>query len=170
MGSLLVSKKHGSGKRGVVWQCTCACGETVLATSGYLAYGVKKNHPLTCGCVKSSKRSKHAYLHAKYSSYRSGASKRGLRFSLTQEQCYYLFTQDCYWCGTCPVLPTHDKVYTLSIGVPVPTNGIDRYDNTLGYESTNCVPCCGNCNKVKWHLSGDEFLDLIKTYYLKHLL
>ena len=52
--------------------------------------------------------------------------------------------------------------------MPTETNGIDRFDNQFGYESTNSVPCCEQCNKIKRDLSGQDFLNLINTYYQKH--
>lgn len=37
-------------------------------------------------------------------------------------------------------------------------NGIDRVDNTRGYEKGNVVPCCGTCNLLKGARTVDEFL------------
>ena len=40
-------------------------------------------------------------------------------------------------------------------------NGIDRKDNTRGYEPDNCLPCCGLCNRMKSALSYGDFMDWI---------
>ncbi len=167
-GSLLVIEKQGSGSHGIIWKCQCQCGKTISVTSSSLISRKKNNNRLTCGCIKSKKRSEFTYLNSKYNNYKQNAKKRNLSFSLTREQSFYLFKQNCYWCGASPSLPDESKTYTLNLGIPIPTNGIDRYDNSFGYESTNCVSCCTVCNRVKWHLSGDDFLHLIKTYYSKH--
>ena len=42
------------------------------------------------------------------------------------------------------------------------TNGIDRFDNTIGYELHNCVPCCGFCNFAKGKHTYQEFKNWIK--------
>jgi hypothetical protein len=34
--------------------------------------------------------------------------------------------------------------------------GIDRIDNRLGYEPSNCVPCCSWCNSIKMEHTVDE--------------
>jgi len=36
-------------------------------------------------------------------------------------------------------------------------NGIDRIDNTKGYELKNCAPACKHCNYVKGDLSIEDF-------------
>ena len=45
---------------------------------------------------------------------------------------------------------------------PIPVNGIDRIDSTLGYTSANTVPCCSLCNSMKSTLSPDNFIAHIK--------
>jgi len=44
-------------------------------------------------------------------------------------------------------------------------NGIDRVDNSRGYESGNVVSCCGVCNMLKHVLSKEEFLARIEKIY-----
>jgi 5-methylcytosine-specific restriction endonuclease McrA len=41
-------------------------------------------------------------------------------------------------------------------------NGIDRIDSSKGYEIDNVVPCCKNCNTMKWDLDVDDFYKHIK--------
>jgi hypothetical protein len=38
-------------------------------------------------------------------------------------------------------------------------NGIDRKNNSLGYVSNNCVPCCSECNLMKRKMSVNQFLE-----------
>jgi hypothetical protein len=161
--------KERSKTGAIRWRCLCECGNYTTWNGGSLLYAARQtNYPLTCGCSKTSKRSNESYLNSKYNAYKQNAKKRNLLFALTKEQFYFLVQQNCYWCDAKPVLPDSSCTWTLDRGVPIETNGIDRYDNTSGYESTNCIPCCERCNKVKWDLSGQDFLDLIKTYHQKH--
>lgn len=44
-------------------------------------------------------------------------------------------------------------------------NGVDRLDNTLGYESDNTVACCSTCNYMKGTQSVSEFIDQVKLIY-----
>lgn len=37
-------------------------------------------------------------------------------------------------------------------------NGIDRYDNSKGYEEGNCKSCCGDCNYMKKDLNHTDFI------------
>lgn len=48
-------------------------------------------------------------------------------------------------------------------------NGIDRVDNTKGYEETNVVPCCTVCNRAKMAHTQEEFFDRVRRIYEKHL-
>lgn len=44
-------------------------------------------------------------------------------------------------------------------------NGIDRQDNSIGYKTENCVPCCKFCNLAKSKFTIKEFQEWIN--YLK---
>ena len=47
-------------------------------------------------------------------------------------------------------------------------NGLDRIDPSKGYELTNIVTCCENCNRLKSDLvSYEEFIEFIKILKLK---
>lgn len=39
--------------------------------------------------------------------------------------------------------------------------GLDRVDSSKGYEESNIVPCCKVCNRIKWTLSQEEFIQHI---------
>ena len=41
-------------------------------------------------------------------------------------------------------------------------NGIDRVDNTKGYQVNNCVASCFICNKAKGVMTQSEFLNWIQ--------
>ncbi len=44
-------------------------------------------------------------------------------------------------------------------------NGIDRFDNTIGYIKDNCRSCCSLCNYLKRDSSYEKFINKIKRIY-----
>lgn len=149
---------------GVVWDCKCDCGNEVEAAQSNLIKRITKS----CGCLTTEKRRNRTIKpfgestkNFAYIRYKYGASKRGLEFSLTFEECMAMFSSNCFYCNAEPsnVIKSNynngDFIY----------NGIDRVDNNLGYVASNVVPCCKQCNNAKWILSKDEFLKLIKRIF-----
>lgn len=107
------------------------------------------------------------YFKRHLKDYRHSAKKRGLEFSLTIGQFKKLTSQHCYYCGKEPerrVMKTSwrdakgelKKTTKLSIEA---LNGIDRVDPALGYEMSNCVPCCTRCNVIKYKMLGSEMVE-----------
>jgi len=86
-----------------------------------------------------------------YMNYRHRAIRKQLEFSLTKEEFNTLNLQDCYICGK---QSTSKHI-----------NGVDRYDNNLGYTFDNCKPCCGECNFMKCEYSYDDIFDKFKLIY-----
>lgn len=80
--------------------------------------------------------------------YEGSAKKRGHSFSLTLKDFKSMYQQQCTYCG--------ESIKTI---------GIDRKDNTKGYQTDNIQPCCGTCNLMKHKLSEDVFLNHIKKIY-----
>lgn len=90
-------------------------------------------------CNKNSQKNVDNYVpkdlfEQKIYSYKDGAKKRNLLFTLTDNECLKIFSKKCYYCG----------FINQSHGI-----GIDRADNTKGYIKSNCVPCCTQCNIMK---------------------
>lgn len=79
---------------------------------------------------------------ARYRILKSGAKKRGYSFDLPRALFDDLTTDRCFYCGV----------------EPSPANGVDRVDNSRGYEFGNVVSCCEQCNRAKWVFSRDEFV------------
>lgn len=87
----------------------------------------------------------------KYRSIKSEAKQRSYTFDLTLDEYKdNFFNKPCYYCG--------DKTQ----------NGIDRVDNSIGYELYNCVPCCETCNGMKSNTSTSDFFSQIEKIYNKH--
>lgn len=79
--------------------------------------------------------------------YKYPARKRGYEFKLSFAQFTKLFIGECRYCGV------------------ENARGIDRVDNNIGYIIDNCVSCCGVCNKMKWKLNQDDFLEKVKQIF-----
>ncbi len=60
----------------------------------------------------------------------------------------------CYLCGKTPS-KTHK-------------NGIDRFDNDIGYTDANCRPCCGDCNMMKRDYSYELLMEKMEQIRNKH--
>jgi hypothetical protein len=84
-----------------------------------------------------------------YSKYITNARNRNLEFKITREQFDILIIQKCYLCGVKPYLNV----------------GIDRFDNTKGYDFDNVRPCCGVCNTMKNNHTYEKFLDKCVMIY-----
>jgi hypothetical protein len=65
------------------------------------------------------------------------AAKRGLSCTLPLEQYVSLIANNCYYCE-CPM--------PRSMGT-----GLDRIDNSKGYDMGNVLTCCGDCNLLRMH-------------------
>ena len=97
---------------------------------------------------KSSKENRKNYTQgkkAKYAKYKSNAKTRNYPFNLTFEQFITFWQKSCYYCG--------DEIETI---------GLDRVDNSRGYEIDNVVPCCKICNRMKLNMSKDDFINHYK--------
>lgn len=83
---------------------------------------------------------------AVYRYSKSRAASRGLPWSLTEEAFSLLRRQPCLYCG---------------FPIPKQGAGLDRIDNSRGYEPGNVVPCCTDCNITRGdHFSHAEMLEL----------
>lgn len=93
-----------------------------------------------------------------YSRYQYSAKTRGYEFNLSTDSFKRLIYSKCYFCGIGPK-QTHKSIAY---------NGIDRLDNTKGYERTNCLACCKVCNRAKGTMGSDEFMEY--TVRIMHFL
>jgi hypothetical protein len=70
----------------------------------------------------------------------------------------------CSYCGSEP--RNVAKAFNGDFGY----NGLDRIDNTKGYEPGNVVTCCFICNNAKRTLSVAEFMGWAKALYEHSIL
>ena len=85
---------------------------------------------------------KPATLSERYSQYRSSAFSRRISFMLSMEEFGSFWGKPCSYCGA--------KIEAI---------GVDRADNSRGYEVENCVPCCFMCNMAKRDGTVQKFLE-----------
>ncbi len=80
-----------------------------------------------------------------------GAKTRGLNWDLSREIYEKKIGCGCFYCGKCLLHET---------GV-----SLDRVDNSVGYEESNVVGCCGVCNWMKRAMTYEQFLRHIKRIH-----
>ncbi len=78
--------------------------------------------------------------------YKKAARLRNLTFTLTDNELRMLFKKNCHYCQVEP----KRTFRIVKSTTPFICNGIDRIDNTKGYYTENCVPCCISCNTAKY--------------------
>ncbi len=152
-----------SRKRRNLYECECDCGNITIIWPAKLLKGKTKS----CGCYTIEnfiKRNKSKKLHdgesAKRSlirSYKSNARNKGYTFNLTDDECTFLFKQNCHYCNAVPRLRKRHS--SQSSGYLA--NGIDRMDNNIGYEIDNVITCCSECNYKKGAQSFTDFTNWI---------
>lgn len=92
----------------------------------------KRNQYVCCpDCVKPQSVYNRSAT-GRYSMYKHAAKRRGLTFNLSLSEFTSFRNTACVYCS--------DVVDGI---------GIDRADNTTGYELANCVSCCMTCNRMK---------------------
>ena len=154
------------------WKCKCECGEETIVSLSNL----KRGTIVSCGCFNLQQIKKRAYvlntknegesaLQSVNYTYKYNANKRNLSFNLTDEEFKELIFSNCGYCGATP----NNKSKNRYGHGDVIYNGIDRINNNLAYEKSNCISCCQNCNRAKYKMSHQEFIKWISNIYLKYI-
>jgi hypothetical protein len=147
---------HRSNHNRLEWFCKCDCGKTKIIRSNRLLNGTTKS----CGCIQYKSRllpGSIGSFRQLYRNYIFGAKIRNLTFNLSYVQFLILTSMDCYYCGDIPK-PFYSTNRKNNV-IPYIANGIDRIDNTIGYEFYNCVPCCSICNIMKQGSNEYDFVN-----------
>ena len=87
----------------------------------------------------------------RFTAYRRRSIKRfgETSFDLSFDEFLYLILQPCEYCD----------------GFDIPVNGLDRVDNTRGYNKDNVVSCCKRCNYMKSDMTPNQFRKLVGNIY-----
>jgi hypothetical protein len=156
------SKKPG--QMGTRWRCKCKCGNEVEV----FLKNLKNENTTSCGCfhseqasirIKARKRKpEEIILRNMFGAYRDGAKKRGFEFTITLEQFMDIAVMPCHYCGI-------EKGHVYATGTSIRPNratfhgnGLDRFDNKIGYILENCVACCRMCNRMKFSFTEENFV------------
>lgn len=154
----VLRRERVTGKNRAFWLCQCDCGNTKIVMGASLRdYTVK-----SCGCLAKFEYGEAAFNQL-YGGMSRGAKARNITWNLNKDQVKEITKQNCYYCGKSPQQRLGGEGYRFN-GEYI-YNGIDRVDNSRGYEIDNVVPCCGECNTAKNNLTVDQFKNLIKNIY-----
>ena len=92
--------------------------------------------------------------YVSYTSYIKSSVLRGKLFEISNDEFSNITAEPCYVCGK-QNTQTH-------------TNGVDRYDNKIGYIRENCRSCCGSCNYMKGLLQYNTLFSYLQNIYESH--
>jgi hypothetical protein len=165
--------KRGMTRSLTRWNCRCDCGTEKINYGGNLKKG-KSTQCLRCKIKELTIKRKAYYANggtraesihggsiyrdhgitARYNAVKHSAEKRKKVFDISLDLYRELALSDCFFCGASPSQVSHGK-HAIAV------NGLDRYDNTIGYCNNNVVPCCTTCNLQKGNKHGDDFLKII---------
>lgn len=151
--------------------CMCnVCNELVRISLANLKANYSKRSPNVCHRIrKHNKRriSDSSYTRGRKRAlveYKWNAKKRGISWELSDGEALALMGNDCHYCGSKPSLVQRDgRDKGLHTMEKYTRNGIDRKNNSIGYTSNNCVPCCKQCNIAKGDLDYDQWTTWIDT-------
>lgn len=157
-GRLVVLQQDGQNRHQcAMWLCQCDCGNQVTVVGTNLRRGGVQS----CGCLRLERVKETVALPKGEASfrrllrtYRANARKKGLEFSLSEEEFRELTIGSCHYCGNRPEraatsgFDTGEYIY----------NGVDRRDNSKGYISGNVAACCWVCNHSKSDMSYESFV------------
>lgn len=158
-GKLVVVAPAKSKHNRARWICKCDCGKECVAVGKTLRKGKKRS----CGCIRTGLTVRNAAaqslpseaaFNSLFSQYRSNSGKRDILFSLSKEEFRVLTSQVCFYCSADP----QQVMWNFNRTGNYLYNGIDRRDNTVGYTVKNCLPCCGNCNRMKHIQTSEDFI------------
>jgi len=160
-GRMTALYRYGTSHQGLAtWLCVCDCGKEKIVIGRDLTRG----HTKSCRCLHIDRISKPKGVAASnelFLMYKQDARKRNHAFNIPRDEFDKLITSNCYYCGQPPYQvfrKPNDRKYRRDSIVHC---GIDRYDNSIGYELDNVVSCCWNCNRAKNSLNGDEFIEMV---------
>lgn len=136
-------------------ECICDCGNTTNRCYADL----NKTKSPSCGCNRSLP-DQTAHKNLVFYHYKKRAKKYNVEFLIDRKTFENLISKNCFYCS----VPPSNRI-SESNPNPFYYNGLDRVDNTKGYTSENCVPCCKVCNIAKNDRSYTQYIEWIKTSY-----
>jgi len=149
------------------WICLCDCGNIVTVRGRDL----RGKRTKSCGCLNDERRRERVGRHGVatkawklphgYGSFRSvlrnykeSAKHRNVPWDLNENDAHKLMRQNCFYCGATPNTIGGTSLFN---GLFI-YNGLDRFDNSRGYNIDNVVPCCFKCNNAKLDMTAEDFI------------
>lgn len=122
------------------------------------------------GKIRSKYDSKTAAERGLWSSYKKGAKKRKVKFSLSFEEFKSFIYEKCHFCNSEPSTKRNPLKATRRSKEReeegwITYNGIDRINSSLEYTKENCVTSCSKCNYAKHTMSVTEFKEWIQKVF-----
>lgn len=142
---------------GTKLKCKCDCGNFHLVRAE--RYKHIKRCSKHCHINKEEADLNHFYKTYERICRRRKQRKTPTPFNLTRPQFDALVQANCAYCGKEPVERRRRQGAYGQNWRYYKLNGIDRKDNSLGYDHSNCVSCCPECNEVKWGMDYDKWLN-----------
>lgn len=152
-GQWLVLRYIGRNQSGrSFYECQCDCGRIVGVDAGNLVFGSS----IRCKSCGQRLSEGEAAFNRLYTYYQLGAKKRNITWNLSKDEFRQLTSSNCHYTGRKPAQ------VSKGLGGDYVYNGVDRVDNSRGYELDNCVPCCGKVNEMKMDSKYEDFLAICK--------
>ncbi len=148
----------------IYWDCVCDCGTQIAVCGGSLNSGKSQ----ACGTPQCYGPPGAQGMKTAIRYYVKAAKDRGYAWTLSDDEARPLLLGNCTYCGAVPANRIGLKPrYSAGSNKyhSVLTNGIDRVDNSRGYEPGNCVSCCSKCNYSKHNHSVDAFKAWVAAAY-----
>lgn len=147
------------------WLCRCVCGTEKIVDGYTLIKGTSRQCHI-CGNKERSSKLKiggdHVAAKQAYAKSRAQAKERGFEYNLSFDFFYSISKKDCYYCNSSPEGGYwENSSYKKDWHEAFISNGIDRFDNLIGYLEENVVPCCIRCNRAKNNMSIKEWKEKI---------
>jgi hypothetical protein len=158
--------------------CECDCGRTKRVSVNNLRKGSTKS----CGCFRLETSSENGKLSGrmnglkrrKHPTIESSARDLFQKYmrrnpgNLDFDKFYQLTQQACYYCGELPNQKYLVRNATDNLGTYT-YNGLDRLDNSKGYDLENVITCCGICNFMRNKLTMEDFFAHVAKIAHTHL-
>lgn len=162
-GKWTVLKRVENAKCGEIrWSCLCECGNVHKVQGKSLRRGHSTQCRACMGRARKGKKDQAAFSRL-YARYKYKATKRKRQWNLTKTVFRTLTKMNCYYCGSPPAQIQKPDRKQEHVGDDYVYTGIDRVDNTRGYEQDNVLPCCGKCNFGKHNLTSQEYIEHCKA-------
>jgi 5-methylcytosine-specific restriction endonuclease McrA len=106
---------------------------------------ITEKKPISAEIINKWQTTYKSKINPAHKTYAKSANSRNIEFSLSEEEFTTILKEPCYLCG----------ITTSETN----KNGIDRFNNSLGYRNDNSRPCCGHCNLLKKDIGYDLLID-----------